>query len=200
MSGGEGSGNLRNISELLLDNFHARVTVICGRNKRIYETLTKHLARYGNRIRILGFCDNIQDYMMESDVAFMRGSPNSMLEAVITNTPLVVTGSLPGQEARNPEYAQMHGLGVTCRNLKQLPPLMQGLLADDAAGLNQIAEKQRYFRNFDNALEISTFLVETALENPPVIAPYENRFPKLMQAAESYRKFEAGVTQRKENK
>ena len=191
MSGGEGSGNLKLIAGLILNNFNARVTVICGRNVRMKATLEKQLSKFDSRINILGFCENVQDYMMKADVTIMRGSPNSMMEAVICNSPLIITGSLPGQEANNPEYAEKNGLSCTCRDLKQLVPLLQSLLDNNAAGLNKIIEKQKAYRNFDNAYEIVKVLVEHALETPPDIPDFEYRFPLFMQAVELYRKLEA---------
>ena len=190
MSGGEGSGNLLKISQLMLKHFDCRVTVICGRNKRLFSSLNEKLAEYGERARILGFCENVQDYMLEADVAIMRGSPNSLMEAVVCNTPLVVTGSLPGQEARNPEYILMKGLGVVCRESDKLLPLMRGLLENEAELLGRIAERQRAFRNFDNADEIADFLVEKALDEPPIIPKFELRTPMLYKTAELYRKIE----------
>ena len=191
MSGGEGSGNLKVIAEHLLNNFNTNVTVICGRNLRMKALLEKQLTQFGNRINILGFCTNVQDYMMKADVTVMRGSPNSMMEAVVCNTPLIITGSLPGQEASNPEYAQKHGLGVICLDLKKLPVLLQSLLDNNAAGLNNIMEKQRIFRNLDSASEIARLLVERTLETPPIIPDFEYRFPLMMQTVELFRKLEA---------
>jgi processive 1,2-diacylglycerol beta-glucosyltransferase len=190
MSGGEGSGNLLKLSKILLKHFDCRVTVICGRNKRLYNSLTEKLLEYGELARILGFCDNVQDYMLKADVAFMRGSPNSMMEAIICNTPLVVTGALAGQEERNPEFILMKGLGVVCRESAKLLPLMRGLLENNAEGLNRIAERQRAYRNFECAKEIAEFLLEKASGVPPEIPEFELKHPIMYQAAALYRKIE----------
>ena len=191
MSGGEGSGNLFGISKTLLENIDCRITVICGRNTKLRRSLCEKLKNYGERARVLGFCENIEDYMLEADIAIMRGSPNSMMEAVVCNTPLVITGSLSGQEARNPEFALMHGLGMVCRERRKLLPIIRGLIENGAEGLNRIAEKQRAYRNFGNAADIAAFLAGQALDKPPVIPPFEPRFPVLFQAAELYRRLES---------
>jgi processive 1,2-diacylglycerol beta-glucosyltransferase len=190
MSGGEGSGNLLKLSRVLLKHFNCRVTVICGRNKRLYNSLTEKLSEYGERARILGFCDNVQDYMLAADVAFMRGSPNSMMEAIVCNTPLIVTGALSGQEERNPEFVLMKGLGIVCRESKKLLPLMRGLLENNAEGLNRIAERQRAYRNFEIAKENADFMLEKALDKPPEIPDFELKHPIMYQAAALYRKIE----------
>jgi len=202
MSGGEGSGNLKIIAKHLLNNFDVRITIICGRNKRMKSILEKKLSHHKNKINILGFCANVQDYMMKADLTVMRGSPNSMMEAVICNTPLIITGSLPGQEASNPEYAEKNGLGIICRELKKLPKLIQKLLENNSAGLTKIIEKQQIYRNFDSALEIAQFLVQHTLETQPIIPDTEYKFPLFMQAIEKYRKLEkkAKVKRKPKNK
>ena len=161
MSGGEGSGNLKVISRLLLDNVNANIVVICGRNMNLKKKLEKYLAKYGDRAKVLGFTVNVEDYMNAADIALMRGSPNSMLEAITCNVPLIITGSLPGQEARNPEYIYMRGLGVACRDISQIVPLVKGLLENNAEGLNLIAQRQRSFRDLRSASDVAEFLYRT---------------------------------------
>ena len=160
MSGGDGSSSLYNIAAILLRNFDAHVTIICGRNKRLLQSLTESLATYTKRVSVLGFCTNVQDYMMDADVALVRASPNSMMEAIVCGTPLILTGGLPGQEERNPEFAQMRELGVSCPDQRKLASLLRGLLANNAAGLRHISAKQRAYRNLDAAKEIAAVLYE----------------------------------------
>ena len=74
---------------------------------------------------------------------------------------------------------------------KKLLQIIKGLTDNDAEGLNRIAEKQRAYRNFDNAKDIAVFLAGQALENPPEIPNFEPRFPVLFQAAELYRRLES---------
>lgn len=160
MSGGEGSGNMSRIARILLENFNCRVKIVAGRNKVLKRRLENTLPEeYGNRIEIYGFVENIQDLMRSSDIAFTRGSPNTMLEAVCCNVPLVVTGALPGQEEGNPGYLEKYHLGVVCKEVKRLKGLLYDLLADNAEKLNYIKRSQRSFRKPDNAKNIVDFLL-----------------------------------------
>ncbi|MCL2209012.1 MAG: glycosyltransferase [Treponema sp.] len=196
MSGGEGSGNLKLTAELLLNNLDCKVTIICGWNMRMKTALEKQLARYDNRVNILGFCKNVQDYMIKADLAILRGSPNSIMEAVICNTPLIITEALPGQEASNPEYMEKERLGVKCENINQIHKLIQSLLENNSAGLNNIAMEQKVYRDFSVAYKIAQFLVEHALDVPPFIQKTEYKFPLFMQAVELYRKMETEIKSR----
>jgi UDP-N-acetylglucosamine:LPS N-acetylglucosamine transferase len=155
MSGGEGSGNMNKLAAILLDNFNCKVKIVAGRNasakKRLENSLYK---RYGNKVEIYGFVNNIQELMMTSDIAFTRGSPNVMMEAVSCNIPLVITGALPGQEKGNPEYAQKYKLGVVCYDIKNIQKTLDNLLSNNALKLNQIKKVQKHFADSNVAQNI----------------------------------------------
>jgi processive 1,2-diacylglycerol beta-glucosyltransferase len=159
MSGGEGSGNMSRIARILLKNFNCRIRIIAGRNtvlkKRLERTL---MEEYTDRVKVFGFLENIQEQMRKSDIAFTRGSPNTLLEAVMCNTPLIITGALPGQEEGNPGYMVKHNLGVVCNETRKLKGLVQDLLSNNADKLNRIKNSQREFRNPQIPMEIVQFL------------------------------------------
>ena len=160
MSGGEGSGNLRKTAHLILDRFpNSEVSVIAGRNQRVQQALKSDLQPlFKNRINVIGFVDNVQDYMRAADLAIVRGSPNTMLEGVMCNTPLLVMGALPGQEEANPAFVLNHDLGAVCDGNKNIVETVERLLAYDAAQLNAIRRAQRRFRNPNSSQEIVDFI------------------------------------------
>ncbi len=175
MSGGEGSGDMNHVARILLDNFNCNVRIIAGRNVAMKEKLEKSLLlQYPGRVEIHGYITNIQDYMLKSDIAFTRGSPNVMMEAIACNIPLIITGALPGQEQENPDFAVNNKLGIFCNDLSQLSSVVSGLLEDNAKGLNEIKQAQRNYFDHESAKKI----VETALgliRDEAVIFPSEIR-------------------------
>lgn len=163
MSGGEGSGNLIELSRMLLNNFNCRVKVLTGRNEKLRRKFEKsEKKKYGERLDVHGFVEAIEELMLSSDVAFMRGSPNTILEAINCCLPVVITDALPGQEAGNPKYFEENFLGCFAHNLKDIKETVNNLLADDAKLLNNIKEHQAKFRNPDAAREIAEFIVSLA--------------------------------------
>lgn len=155
MSGGEGSGDMGLISKILLDNFNCNVCIIAGRNKLLKEKLEKTLSpKYPDRVNIIGYVTNIEDYMLDSDIAFTRGSPNVMMEAIACNVPLIITGALPGQEQENPDFAERKNLGVVCENASNLTNIVSELLSDNAKKLNAIKQAQRQYFDHDSAQKI----------------------------------------------
>lgn len=155
MSGGEGSGDMNAVSKILLDNFNCNVRIIAGRNEAMREKLEKTLSvQYPGRVEVHGYITNIQDFMLKSDIAFTRGSPNVMMEAIACNVPLIITGALPGQEQENPDFAVNNKLGIFCEDLSNLSSVVSMLLADNAKRLNEIKQAQREYFDHDSAKKI----------------------------------------------
>ncbi|HOM02560.1 MAG TPA: glycosyltransferase [Acetivibrio sp.] len=160
MSGGEGSGNMSRVASILLKNFNCRVKIVTGRNKLLKRRLERTIGeRFGDRVEIYGFIENIQDLMLSSDIAITRGSPNVMMEAVACNVPLIITGNLPGQEEGNPAYMQKYNLGIVCKDLKKLRHTMSELLDNNGEKLNKIKQSQKEYLNPNVAKDIVSFLL-----------------------------------------
>jgi UDP-N-acetylglucosamine:LPS N-acetylglucosamine transferase len=159
MSGGEGVGNMSAIAEELLEHFNCTVSIIAGRNEKLKLDLEASLKeRFGDSAKIYGFVKNIQDLMLEADIAITRGSPNVMFEAIATNLPIIITEALPGQEKDNPKFAEKHNLGMVCKNTKNLTSMIEKLLENDGERLTSIKESQRNFINKHAAEDILSFL------------------------------------------
>jgi len=90
---------------------------------------------------------------------FVRASPNTMMEAVMCNVPLVITGALPGQEEGNPAFTQKHGLGVVCTSPALLKDTVSDLLANNCERLLNIKKSQIEYRNPNSARDIVNFIM-----------------------------------------
>ena len=159
MSGGEGSGDLVELSRLLLNHFNCRVKVLTGRNESLREKFEKNEKElYGERLDVYGFVDAIEEIMLSSDLAFMRGSPNTVMEGINCCLPMIITDALPGQEAGNPSYFVENNLARYADNLEDILLTVNDLLANEAENLTKIRECQKAFRNPNAAKEIADFI------------------------------------------
>lgn len=163
MSGGEGSGNMLRYARCLLKHVDMRLTIICGRNERLKATLEQELSEYRDRLTVHGFLTNVHEPMLKSDLVIARGSPNTLMEAVVLNVPLLITGALPGQEAENPAVMVAHGLGVVCEHPESAPAIVNTLMRDGGKRLQEIRAAQRAYRNLDNAKDIAELLRAEAM-------------------------------------
>ncbi len=159
MSGSEGSGSLKLVVKNLLRGTNAHVNVICGRNKALRKKMRKAFSReYYGRMNILGFVDEIQKIMEDSDILILRASPNSVMEGVALNKPVIMFGQLAGQELHNPDMVQKHGLGVYCPNPEELPECIRRLTENDCAQMKQIIAAQRAYAPEDAAEKTAEIL------------------------------------------
>ena len=161
MSGGEGCGSLMDYAESILENTDLTLTIICGRNKKLFSRLQNRVGKqYGNRVTVLGFVSDVEQDMLDSDLLIVRGSPNTLSEAVTMNVPVIMIGPLLEQEKNNPRLMQHYNLGVTCRSPAEAPKVIRSLLKDHGARIREIRASQRAFRSFDSARNITGFIVE----------------------------------------
>ena len=159
MSGSEGSGLIRIVTRELLHNTNAYVNVICGRNKKLQKKLRKAFSKqYYGRVNVMGFVRDIQDVMCEADILIMRASPNSVMEAVALNKPVILFGQLAGQELHNPQMLEKHGLAKYCPDPEKLVDCVNGLIASDGAEIKRMIECQKVYAPGDVCAETARLL------------------------------------------
>lgn len=159
MSGSEGSGTVRAVARELLAGTDAQVNVICGRNKALRKKLRNALGkRYHGRLNAMGFVDDIQLVMRDSDLLVMRASPNSVMEAVALNKPVILFGQLAGQELHNPQMLAAHGLAEYCPVPAQLPACVARLTANGGEGIERMRASQRAYAPGDAAADTAKLL------------------------------------------
>ena len=76
--------------------------VVCGRNKAVRDKLEGHGWPIPDfKPTILGFVDNIDEYMTAADIIVTKAGPGTIAEAMIKGLPVLLTSFLPGQEEGN---------------------------------------------------------------------------------------------------
>jgi UDP-N-acetylglucosamine:LPS N-acetylglucosamine transferase len=190
MSGGEGTGNLKSFAQQLLANLDCTLDIVTGRNAKAKKALEECLLpKYEGRVVIHSFVDAMQELMAKADLLIARGSPNTLMEAVVMNVPILITGSLPGQEADNPAVMTTHNLAALCENPESAPAIIQALLADGGKRLNEISRAQREYRNLDNAKHIAERIYGMAEPGRVSYARIARRMPSpsIREAMEKFK-------------
>ena len=89
---------------------------------RLYNTLTK-LRETDEKLKdveVLGFVKNMHELLAWCHILFTKAGPNMLLEGTRSGSAVVVTGHIPGQEAKNHEYITKNGYGIQCENPKKI--------------------------------------------------------------------------------
>lgn len=101
-----------------------QLVVVCGRNDRLRRRLQRAV---GTRATVLGWHDDIAAMMRWSSLVITKAGPTAVAEALSQARPVVITHTLPGQEAGN--VTLVARLRAGCR-----PPSIAAVVRLVAAG------------------------------------------------------------------
>lgn len=83
------------------------ITLIAGKNERLIKQIKEN---YPN-INVLGYCDNVYDYMKKADLLITKSGGITLFEAIHSTTPLYVIRPFLFQEIGNARFIQEHRIG-----------------------------------------------------------------------------------------
>lgn len=130
LGGGEGAGDIKKQTEVLLRESERNLVVVCGKNQRLY----KKLSGIDNpRLKVFGFVNNLPELYKQSDIVITKAGPGTIVEAATLKKPLIITSWVGIQERDNVEF-------VTENNL--------GIYEPEIENLGQAVEK--IYQNYDN--------------------------------------------------
>lgn len=87
-----------------------QVVAVCGTNKRLHASMNEIAFR--NKVRVLGFVDNMDEYMDACDVFLTKPGGLSTSEAIAKRKPLLLVKPMPGIENMNLAFLVNNSLAV----------------------------------------------------------------------------------------
>lgn len=105
--------------------------VIVGKNRRLETRLAEEARRDGDDVRVLGFVENVFDWMHAADVFVSKPGGLSTSEALAADLPIVLFRPLPGQEERNLRYLVSRGAAVQTTQGDKLVLTVDEVLHDE---------------------------------------------------------------------
>lgn len=131
--GSMGGGTIRETIDTLMDGVAQRqdvsLVVVCGNNQALYNTL---LAKRPKNTVIVGYTQDMADYMRASDLFVTKPGGLSSTEAAVCGIPILHTAAIPGCETCNAQYFHTHGMSQVCQDPHQLMAVAMDLLFDQA--------------------------------------------------------------------
>jgi processive 1,2-diacylglycerol beta-glucosyltransferase len=154
MSGSWGGlGRLPEIARVLLATERpVQGLLVAGHDARLQATLSA--LTVGSRLRAVGFVPDVRRLMAAADLLITKAGGMTLAEALAAETPLVLYGSLPGQERRNERFASRAGIALVARDRRHLAALVDRALGD-AGLLDTLRERMRMHRRPDAARVIA---------------------------------------------
>jgi processive 1,2-diacylglycerol beta-glucosyltransferase len=105
--------------------------VIVGKNRRLEHRVAEEARRDGADVRVLGFVENVFDWMHAADVLITKPGGLSTSEALAVGVPLVLLKPLPGQEERNARYLVSRGAALRAARPGDLARVVDSVLHDE---------------------------------------------------------------------
>lgn len=129
-SGGRGIGPLLEIlSALDQVEVPVQAAVVAGRNPVLVRRLREFARGLRVPTQVLGFVENIHEWMASADLMVGKAGGLSVSEAIAANLPMVIVRPTPGQEEGNTDYLTWHGAAIHLPDLEDLGPALNLLLS-----------------------------------------------------------------------
>ncbi len=143
MAGGEGGGRSFTILRHIAPRVRAlglQLVVVAGRNAALQLRLERMASKFGPDARILGFVDNVADYMRAADALVTKAGPGTICEAAACGLPIIVCDYISGQEAGNLAYVEARGAGIVALEPEAVDDSIRRLFAGDGSLLARLRE------------------------------------------------------------
>lgn len=131
--GSMGGGTIRETIEALMGGVSQRpdvsLIIVCGNNKELYQAL---MAQQPKNTVVVGYTEDMADYMRASDLFVTKPGGLSSTEAAVCGIPILHTAAIPGCESYNAEYFRTHGMSLVCQDPRQLMTVAMDLLSNPA--------------------------------------------------------------------
>ena len=175
MTGGaEGSGGLyRRAAAILRDVDDVDVAVICGRNRILRASLHRLARRAGGRLTVLGYVENMADWLRCAELVVGKAGPGTIAEATCCAAPLVLTSHVPGQEEGNIEFVVQAGAGRYAAAPRDIAAVI-GYLRDHPAALAAMRAASGGLSRPAAAADIAALLADIASQPRSQVGPAES--------------------------
>jgi processive 1,2-diacylglycerol beta-glucosyltransferase len=126
--------------------------LLAGHDERLRRAL--HELTAGSRLRAVGYVTDVRQMMAAADLVITKAGGMTLAEAMAAETPLLLYGSLAGQERRNERFASRAGVALVARDRRHLARLVDRALGDSGL-LDTLRERMRAHRRPDAARVIA---------------------------------------------
>ena len=131
IGGGFGVGPIEGIVKVIAQiNKNLQTVVVCGHNEELVRKIQSLKDEYRLNMKVLGFIDNVYEYMDVSDILISKSGGITVSESLAKEIPLVVISPILGQETGNCAFLVRNNAAVKVKRLDDLKAALEGLISD----------------------------------------------------------------------
>jgi 1,2-diacylglycerol 3-beta-galactosyltransferase len=166
--GGAGIGKLRPLALAIAKRLKkhgtaGQMAIIAGRNKELQLLLRAE--RWPIPVEVLGFVDNMPDWLAAADLLISKAGPATLAEAACLGVPMLITDFVPGQEIGNLDWVVHNGAGVFEPTPRGIATLVNDLLRPGNPTLARMAKNAYAIARPEATFEIADAAL-TLLKTP----------------------------------
>ena len=143
-SGSMGFGEMKECVHALLNNVDCYLIVVCGSNAELKNELDKI---NNDNLYVLGFINNMNQYMKSSDVIIAKPGGLTSTEITMMRKPFVIMMPIPGVENYNARFFSENGMGLNANSVDEVVLNTKRLLEDKILRENMIENQKKYIND-----------------------------------------------------
>lgn len=164
MGGSMGSKDIYKVVErLVVESEDYYLDVVCGRNKLLFDTLTRkyNQAVCEGKITIHGFTRKIPEMMDDADVIVTKPGGLTTTEALSKKLPMVIPFAIPGQEQENTDFLVEEGVAIRVDEIESLPDRLEYLRKNPRLYNRMVSNMKRISDKYsiDKIVDLSETLI-----------------------------------------
>jgi processive 1,2-diacylglycerol beta-glucosyltransferase len=105
-----------------------QTVIVCGRNEKLQQRLTRELRHYPHKLLITGYVEHVHELMGAADLLITKPGGLTTSEALASGLPMLLYKPLPGQEYDNAAYLTQAGAAIQASNDKEFVGQLKLLL------------------------------------------------------------------------
>ncbi|HSQ66224.1 MAG TPA: glycosyltransferase [Polyangiaceae bacterium] len=114
-SGGFGVGPMRGIVESFAGSRGVELTVVCGASEELRARVAGDVERLAIPARVLGFERDMPSRVAEAHIVVGKAGGLTVSETMTAGRPMVIVGTIPGNELLNERYVVSAGAGYAAK-------------------------------------------------------------------------------------
>ena len=143
-SGSMGFGEMKECVDAILDNIDCYLIVVCGSNKELKNELDKI---NNDKLYVLGFINNMNQYMKSSDVIIAKPGGLTSTEITMMRKPFVIMMPIPGVENYNAKFFSDNGMGLYASDVNEVVLCTKRILENKKLENNIILNQKKYIND-----------------------------------------------------
>jgi processive 1,2-diacylglycerol beta-glucosyltransferase len=160
IGGGFGMGPIEGIVKVIAQiPKELQTVVVCGHNEELAQRIQSLKDEYKLNMKVLGFIDNVYEYMDISDVLISKSGGITVSESLAKEIPLVVISPILGQETGNSAFLVRNNAAIKVKRLGDLKAALEGLISDPAK-LDKMKEAIKLIEKPYAAYDVAKFAYE----------------------------------------